>query len=68
MPDTREPREGHGAATTVRALVRTVVVETWGSWPWVGRCDDCAVQSPNQRTSQEASLWVESHLHVCHEI
>jgi hypothetical protein len=74
MPDAREPREGNGdrrggASAPGRAVaVRTVVVETWGGWPWIGRCDDCLVQSPGQRTSQEATTWVESHLHVCHEI
>jgi hypothetical protein len=73
MPDTREAREGRGdrrggAAAQAREVVRTVIVETWGGWPWIGRCDDCSVQSPGQRTRHEARLWVESHLHVCHEI
>lgn len=72
MPDTRDPREGRGDRRVGTpgpvAAVRTAVVQTWGSWPWIGRCDDCSVQSPGQRTSQEAGLWLESHLHVCHEI
>lgn len=70
MPDARGTREGRGdrQGAGASAVVRTVVEQTWGSWPWIGRCDDCSVQSPSQRTQQEASTWVESHLHICHEI
>jgi hypothetical protein len=63
MPDTRKPREGRSTRT-----VQTVIIETWGGWPWIGRCDDCRVQSPGQRTRDEAQEWVASHLHTQHDL
>lgn len=48
--------------------VPVTIFHTRGGWPWKCRCEVCGVDSPSQRTRDEAQAWAESHYHAFHEV